>query len=93
MAELSPGSLCVAQAVRLAIEEGLEVFDFLRGDEPYKHRWANARDETVTVVEPVSVKGKLAIACDDAKERFKQSLSRVVGPQAWETAKSCLRRT
>ncbi len=36
---LSPGSLLVAQTIRRAIEEGLERFDFLRGDEPYKRRW------------------------------------------------------
>jgi CelD/BcsL family acetyltransferase involved in cellulose biosynthesis len=38
-ASLSPGSLLVAHTIRRAIEEGLERFDFLRGDEPYKRRW------------------------------------------------------
>lgn len=36
---LSPGTLLVADAIRRSIDEGLEVFDFLRGDEPYKRRW------------------------------------------------------
>jgi CelD/BcsL family acetyltransferase involved in cellulose biosynthesis len=36
---LSPGTLLVAKAINQAIEEGCELFDFLRGDEPYKRRW------------------------------------------------------
>ena len=36
---ISPGTLLVAATIRRAIEEGLEHFDFLRGDEPYKRRW------------------------------------------------------
>jgi CelD/BcsL family acetyltransferase involved in cellulose biosynthesis len=38
-AGISPGTLLVAHTIRRAIEEGLERFDFLRGDEPYKRRW------------------------------------------------------
>ena len=36
---LSPGTVLVAHTIRLAIENRLERFDFLRGDEPYKRRW------------------------------------------------------
>lgn len=36
---LSPGTLLVAHTIRQAIEEGRLVFDFMRGDEPYKRRW------------------------------------------------------
>lgn len=36
---ISPGTLLVAATIRRAIDEGLEHFDFLRGDEPYKRRW------------------------------------------------------
>lgn len=36
---ISPGTLLVAATIKRAIEEGLEHFDFLRGDEPYKRRW------------------------------------------------------
>lgn len=39
LAALSAGSLAVEQAVRDAIAEGAEAFDFLRGGEPYKYRW------------------------------------------------------
>lgn len=39
LARYSPGTLLTAWAIRRAVDEGCVVFDFLRGDEPYKHRW------------------------------------------------------
>ena len=35
---LSPGIVLLAHNIRYAIEQGYEVFDFLRGDEEYKYR-------------------------------------------------------
>jgi CelD/BcsL family acetyltransferase involved in cellulose biosynthesis len=43
--KLSPGVLAVAQGVACATARGSQVFDFLRGREPYKYRWG-ARDLT-----------------------------------------------
>jgi CelD/BcsL family acetyltransferase involved in cellulose biosynthesis len=34
--KLSPGTVMVGHSVRHAIEEGFQVYDFLRGDESYK---------------------------------------------------------
>lgn len=45
-AALSPGTVLVAEAIRLAIEDGARCFDFLRGDEPYKRRWLPDQDTT-----------------------------------------------
>lgn len=36
---LSPGTVLVSSAIRMAIEWGDREFDFLRGNEPYKKRW------------------------------------------------------
>jgi CelD/BcsL family acetyltransferase involved in cellulose biosynthesis len=36
-AALSPGLLCVAEGIRVAIEEGCQTADFLRGGEAYKY--------------------------------------------------------
>ena len=41
----SPGYQIVLQAIHRAIERGCTVFDFLRGDEPYKSRWLTDRVE------------------------------------------------
>ena len=37
--ELAPGMVLMAETIRLAAEEGCELFDMLRGDEPYKYRF------------------------------------------------------
>ncbi len=39
LARLSLGTVLTARAMQTAIAEGREVFDFLRGDEPYKAKW------------------------------------------------------
>lgn len=40
---LEPGHLLVKSAMEFSILNGLESFDFLRGDEPYKARWNASR--------------------------------------------------
>lgn len=37
--KLEPGHLLITYAVRRAIEQGCQIFDFLRGDQPYKPYW------------------------------------------------------
>lgn len=37
--KLSPGTALIAAFVERSIEEGAQVFDFLRGEEKYKQRW------------------------------------------------------
>lgn len=44
------GLLLMHQAIRQAIEEGVEAFDFLRGREPYKYRWAHAHNHNARLV-------------------------------------------
>ena len=39
LARLSLGTVLTAQAMQAAISEDCQVFDFLRGDEPYKAKW------------------------------------------------------
>ncbi|MGH3441720.1 MAG: GNAT family N-acetyltransferase [Nitriliruptorales bacterium] len=43
---LAPGMVLVGEVIRSAADEGLEVLDLLRGDEPYKYRFG-ARDRVV----------------------------------------------
>ena len=42
LARLSLGTVLTARAIQAAIAEGRGVFDFLRGDEPYKAKWTTA---------------------------------------------------
>lgn len=41
MTRYSPGKIHIAMLVEEAIQSGLEVFDLLRGDEPYKRQWTD----------------------------------------------------
>ncbi|HWL90673.1 MAG TPA: GNAT family N-acetyltransferase [Actinomycetota bacterium] len=41
--QLAPGMVLVAEDIRQAIEEGCSVFDFLKGDYPYKYRFGARR--------------------------------------------------
>jgi len=49
MSHYAPGLLILAHLVERAWSAGLERFDFMTGDEPYKHLWAN-QDPCVTHV-------------------------------------------
>lgn len=56
---ISPGSLLIAAALENAVERGDSIFDFGRGDEPYKRRWgASGRSWNYRVVTPFSAVGK-----------------------------------
>jgi CelD/BcsL family acetyltransferase involved in cellulose biosynthesis len=48
-AALSPGTLLVGHAIEQAQAEGAAVFDFLRGDEPYKQRWGATNQPMTTL--------------------------------------------
>jgi CelD/BcsL family acetyltransferase involved in cellulose biosynthesis len=52
------GQAAVVDAMRGAIEEGISFFDFLRGDEAYKYRFANESIPLVGLDLATSAKGK-----------------------------------
>lgn len=41
LAKLSLGTVLTARAIQVAVDEHKTVFDFLRGDEPYKAKWTS----------------------------------------------------
>ncbi len=47
---LRPGLVLIGHALEHAIEEGNFIFDFLRGEHPYKTQWGKSRRETHTMV-------------------------------------------
>ena len=53
----SPGSLLIVHLIKWCIENGISVFDFMRGDDSYKHAYANARIELTDFSFPGSLKG------------------------------------
>jgi len=50
ISNLSPGLILYVASIRMAIEEGLRHFDFLRGDEGYKSHLTKSARRTVTLV-------------------------------------------
>ncbi|MGE3272014.1 MAG: GNAT family N-acetyltransferase [Chloroflexota bacterium] len=50
LASLAPSSLLLAHLVERAYARGLQRFDFMLGDEPYKARWATDERQTVNLV-------------------------------------------
>lgn len=62
----NPGTTLIAHAVRMAIDDGCKVFDFLRGAEPYKLRWGpqDILHNYRILVPGLSAGGRLAERCN-----------------------------
>jgi len=50
-AEYSPGNLLHHYMIEEAIRDGVRVYDFLKGDEPYKSLWTNDRCQLFEIVQ------------------------------------------
>jgi CelD/BcsL family acetyltransferase involved in cellulose biosynthesis len=73
LARFSPGTILTAHAIKQAISEGLPVFDFLRGEEGYKAKWAtesvvNARRLMTHGRTPVTVLARAMQRVEDSVE-------------------------
>jgi CelD/BcsL family acetyltransferase involved in cellulose biosynthesis len=73
--KLSPGYLLTAKIIERAWAEGLEEYDFLRGNENYKRGWVTQlHKELQVVVDNGSSKGRLArLVAFQGKNRLKQN--------------------
>lgn len=74
LARLSLGTVLTARAIQSAVGEGRQVFDFLRGDEPYKAKWTgaarvNARRIITRVGMPFGAIARRAQGWEDGIER------------------------
>jgi CelD/BcsL family acetyltransferase involved in cellulose biosynthesis len=61
-----PGRRIMAHAVASAIDEGARVFDFLRGDEPYKKGWGAESRHDDRILMPTSARGRAILAARGA---------------------------
>jgi CelD/BcsL family acetyltransferase involved in cellulose biosynthesis len=71
LAKFSLGTVLTARAMRQAIDEGCEIFDFLRGAEPYKYRWQpeEAFNARLLVQRPRSIRARALLRLNHF-ERF-----------------------
>lgn len=70
-AGLSLGTFLIEGAIRIAREEGAEWFDFLRGEEAYKRRWAPDGEYAIYRSDPLlPASSRLALWTERLKVRF-----------------------
>ncbi len=77
--EQQPGRILTAAVLRRAIEQGYRAFDFLRGDEPYKHHFrAQPRPSMAVRIVPkrpaAQLRHNLRLAGDNMKHWIKSGL-------------------
>jgi CelD/BcsL family acetyltransferase involved in cellulose biosynthesis len=79
---LSVGSVLLMHSIRAACTDGMSEYRFLRGDDAYKYRFANADPQLETVALAGSPAGKVALAAGTATrrlDRFPGALRRPLG--------------
>jgi CelD/BcsL family acetyltransferase involved in cellulose biosynthesis len=73
LARYAPSSLLLAHLIERAFAAGLERFDFMLGDEPYKAQWATEERHTVRlVIANRGVRGRAAFEALVARHRLRQ---------------------
>ncbi len=73
---LRPGTALFAHVIQRSIEQGFEVFDFLRGDDAYKYRWGAADRKTskLDVYPRRPLVGKLQWAVDECELKLRDAV-------------------
>ena len=82
----SPGDHLFFENIDAACRDGLAVYDFGVGDEPYKRSWCNVETEHFDVWLPLTTRGRLLAAVLSAKARLKVMVKR--SPLAWRVWKA-----
>jgi CelD/BcsL family acetyltransferase involved in cellulose biosynthesis len=59
----SVGTVLIARVIRASIEDGIPEFRMLRGDEPYKYRFANRDPGVDTLALALRPLGAAAVGC------------------------------
>jgi CelD/BcsL family acetyltransferase involved in cellulose biosynthesis len=83
----SPGDYLFFENISAACRDGLAVYDFGVGDEPYKRSWCNIETPHLDVWMPLTSRGKLLAATLSAKARLKAQVKH--SPAAWRLWKRC----
>ena len=61
LANMSLGTVLTSRAIQQAINEGKDVFDFLRGDEPYKQKWTKLSSHNCRQMITSKTPGRFAV--------------------------------
>jgi CelD/BcsL family acetyltransferase involved in cellulose biosynthesis len=91
LAHTSPGDFLFFENIGEACRQGLEVFDFSVGDEPYKRLWCDIETRHFDVVAPLTAKGMLLAKTLRLKAGVKAWIKN--SPTTWRLAKLLRKRT
>jgi len=69
-----PGLLVLYHAIEQSFQTGLKRFDFLRGEEEYKLKWADSENRTYHLLMPLTSKARLALQARKGYLRVKRKL-------------------
>jgi CelD/BcsL family acetyltransferase involved in cellulose biosynthesis len=81
LARFGPGSIQLLEMMRYAIEQGIKVFDFTIGDEPYKREWCDRELHLYDYVAPTTMRGLVVAAPMLARRMLKRHIRQ--SPRVW----------
>jgi CelD/BcsL family acetyltransferase involved in cellulose biosynthesis len=89
----SVGTVLLGHVVRECFAEGVREYDFLRGSEPYKLKWANGWRETVRLrARDASLRARLHDAGRTAYWRLREAGKRALPPSTLDWARRAKKR-
>ena len=91
LAHASPGDFLFFENIDEACREGLEIYDFSVGDEPYKRLWCDIETRHFDVIIPLTAKGRLLALQMRLTARLKGFVKN--SPLVWKLTKFLRRRT
>jgi CelD/BcsL family acetyltransferase involved in cellulose biosynthesis len=92
-ARRSVGLVLLGETLAEAFAEQRVAFEFLRGSEPYKFEWANAKREIEAVrLVARTPAGAAFVAARDGRAKLGAALRRLLGERAWQGVRRVRRR-
>lgn len=91
-ADYSPGQVLTHFSILQAIESGAEVYDFLRGAEPYKFRWGAEEALDITLRQVCSPQARLALGFYRGARAVWQQVKRLLPEDLRGRVRSALRQ-
>ncbi len=91
LAQTSPGDFLFFENIGEACRDGLAIYDFSVGDEPYKRQWCDVETTQFDVVAPLSLKGHMLARGLRLKTAAKAYVKN--NPALWRMTKMLRRKT
>lgn len=88
----SPGRLLLERVMQWSCENGIEIYDFSIGDEPYKQDWCELSTPLSRGSAPVTLKGRGVLLPGQLRQAATTRLNGVTLPDVWHQRLQRLRR-